>query len=108
MSRSSCFQDPGVPDAEVLTDPAVLGFHVDADAPLIRDLGAEQLMNHAERVAAWAVDSRLNTLTSCTSNDSNCRREFIERFGSRAYRQPLSSAQIDAYEQLMAPEASFE
>ena len=38
----------GKPSEQVLSDPAHLGFHVDADALLVSDLTAELLMNYAE------------------------------------------------------------
>lgn len=43
--------DVAVPDADVLDDPVAHGFRVDADAALVRDLGAQRIMQHAERVA---------------------------------------------------------
>ncbi len=101
--------DTSVPDADVLTDPARRGFKVDANEAVIRDLGAQQLMNHAERVAEWAVDTRIDRLSSCRDlNDANCRRAFIESFGRRAYRRPLESRTVDAYDEMFRAESSFE
>lgn len=98
----------GAPTEVVLSDPAVLGFHVDADAPLVSDLTAELLMNYAERVSAWAVENRIHQLTPCTSHDPGCHRQFIETFGRRAFRQPPTQAQIDTYLAMFAAEHSFE
>lgn len=98
----------GAPTEVVLSDPAVLGFHVDADAALVSDLTAELLMNHTERVAAWAVENRIYELSPCTNHDPGCHRQFIENFGRKAYRQPLGQQQIDTYLAMFAAEASFE
>src|SRR5690606_38481489 len=69
--------DLAVPDAEVLDDPVVHGFRVDADAALVRDLGAQRIMQHAERVAAWAVESKLSLFTSCREQTPACRAELV-------------------------------
>src|SRR5688572_28183437 len=58
----------GFPVEEVLSDPAVLGFHVDADAALVSDLTAELLMNYAERAAAWTIENQSWKLASCNSH----------------------------------------
>src|SRR5690606_22594342 len=52
--------DATVPEGDVLDDPVVHGFRVDADGAVVRDLGAQRIMQHAERVAAWAVASKLS------------------------------------------------
>ncbi|MEM9070397.1 MAG: DUF1592 domain-containing protein [Myxococcota bacterium] len=100
--------DPNVPDADVLTDPARRGFRVDAQEAVVRDLGAQQLMNHAERVAAWAVETRLDRLSSCqNASDASCRRAFIEEFGERIYRRPLEEDAVRAYDALFQAELTF-
>jgi hypothetical protein len=102
------FQDGSVPAAEVLSDPSVLRFRVDADTPVIRDLDAALLMDYAETVAAWVVDSKLSALSSCRSNDQGCTRSFIESLGRKLYREPLSEPQIAAYQALFTAETAFE
>lgn len=102
------FDDQNVPADTILTDPAVNGFHIDADAPVIRDLDAELLMNYAESVAAWAVENKKYQISPCTSHDTACRRQFIESFGRKVHREPLPEDRIAAYEQLMAAEETFE
>jgi hypothetical protein len=101
------FQDPAVPRTSVLADPEVLGFHVDAAQLLVRDLGAQQLADFADEVARWAVPAKLPALTTCTSNDVACRQSFIKGIGRRAFRAPLTDAQLKAYEALFAAEPTF-
>jgi len=98
----------GVPTEDVLPDPAVLGFHVDADAALVADLTAELLMNHAENATAWAIENNIGQLANCQNHDASCHEQVIEEFGRRAFRQPLSDEQKQPYLQLFAAEASFE
>lgn len=100
--------DPTVPEADVLDDPVVHGFRVDADAAVVRDLGAQRLMQHAERVATWAVESKLALFGTCRDLGPACRASFVDAFGTRAFRAPLTEAQRAAYDALMAEESTFE
>jgi hypothetical protein len=104
---TAAFDDPNVPVADVLTDPAIMKFRVDADAPVVRDLDAALLLDHAEKVAAWAVESKLSTLTSCTNAEERCERELITTLGLRLHREPLSEAAIASYRALFAAEPTF-
>jgi hypothetical protein len=102
------FGDPTVPKTTALTDPEVLGFRVDAAQLVVRDLGAQQIADFAEEVAQWAVPSKLGTLSTCATTDAPCRQAFIEGFGRRAFRAPLTDAQMSAYDGLFAAEPTFE
>jgi hypothetical protein len=101
------FGDPAAPQTTALADPDVLGFHVDAAQLLVRDLAAQQISDFAEQTAQWAVTSKLASLTTCMSMDPTCRQTFIKGFGRRAFREPLTDAQVKAYDSLFAAEASF-
>jgi hypothetical protein len=106
-SLVAIFQDPNVPAGNVLIDPVVNGFRVDATEAVIRDLDAQQLMTYAESVADWAVTQKLGQLAPCQQSDPACRRQFIADLGRRVQRQPLPDASVAAYEELFAQEASF-
>jgi Protein of unknown function (DUF1592)/Protein of unknown function (DUF1588)/Protein of unknown function (DUF1595)/Protein of unknown function (DUF1587) len=106
-SLVAVFQDPSVPDGDVLVDPVVNGFRVDATEAVIRDLDAQKLMNHAELVADWAATQKLGQLVTCDQSDPDCRRQFIATFGARVHRQPLSETSVAAYEALFEQEPSF-
>jgi Protein of unknown function (DUF1592)/Protein of unknown function (DUF1588)/Protein of unknown function (DUF1595)/Protein of unknown function (DUF1587) len=101
------FQDQNVPAGDVLTDPVVNGFRVDATEAVIRDLDAQKLMTYAETVADWAVTQKLGQLVTCDQADPACRRQFIEELGRKVHRQPLAQSTVAAYEELFAAEASF-
>jgi hypothetical protein len=101
--------DQSLPQADVLTDPTVMKFRVDADAAVIRDLDAGLLMNYAESVAAWAVPAHLSSLgVTCTTNDANCRASLINALGRRLFREPVSSELLQQYDALGAAESSFD
>jgi hypothetical protein len=102
------FKNADAPKSDVFNDPQVLGFTGDANALLVRDLGSQQLMGHAEKVARWAVSTAAATLSPCNQMTADCRGQFIKQFGLRAFRQPLSDARVARYEKLFAGAATFE
>src|SRR5690606_27376183 len=98
---------PEFPAEDVLTDPAVNGFHVDADAALVTDLTAELLMNYAERVAAWTIENQSWKLANCNNHEPSCHEQVVREFGRRAFRQDPTPEQTQSYLQLFAAEESF-
>ncbi|HVZ30857.1 MAG TPA: DUF1592 domain-containing protein, partial [Polyangiaceae bacterium] len=105
------FDAPDVPTAQVLTDPQVNGFKVDADAPVINGLDAELLMNYSEMVADWAVTNNhlgafMNNVCTDLTNQG-CRTGFIENFGTAISRDTISNDRVDAYDAIMAAEDNF-
>ncbi|WP_437634790.1 DUF1592 domain-containing protein [Sorangium sp. So ce854] len=104
------FRDPSVAVPPIFDDQEVLGFKVDANALVIRELKAQQIMNWAESTADWAVTSKLDSLTSatCRTIDEACRGQFIRDFGRRAFRQKLTDEQFKAYDALFGMEETFE
>jgi hypothetical protein len=103
----AAFQDENVPVADILNDPAIMKFRVDADAPVVRDLDAALLLDHAEKVAAWAVMNKLSSLTSCTNKEESCERALISTLGLRLYREPVPEATVAAYRNMFAAESTF-
>jgi hypothetical protein len=100
-------QSGEAPVATVFSDQPNLGFTVDAAALLVKDLDGQTLMNNAETIAHWAVTTRMSAISSCTTTDATCRKQFITGFGKRAFRAPLSDARVAAYEKLFMAESSF-
>jgi len=99
-SMRSIFGDTGssAPLATVFSDPAVLGFSIDANALLVQGLNASQLEDNAEAVAAWAASSnKLSGFASCAATssgapDSGCATQFVQAFGKQAFRTTLAAA----------------
>jgi Protein of unknown function (DUF1592)/Protein of unknown function (DUF1588)/Protein of unknown function (DUF1595)/Protein of unknown function (DUF1585)/Protein of unknown function (DUF1587) len=101
------FRDQAAPSANIFNDQPTLGFTVDSGGLLIQDLVGDALRDYAETVASWAVQNHLSQIASCMTMDSTCRRQVIGSFGKRAFRAPLATSRIDAYEALFAAETSF-
>jgi len=101
------FNDPSVPIAAVFNDPLVMDFAIDANSLVVQGLNANQLMTNAEAIASWAVTNHLADVTGCSSTDPACPASFIQSFGKRAFRAPLSTAVVGDYQALFSAEASF-
>jgi hypothetical protein len=100
------FRDQSVPQASFFADPPLLGFTVDANALVVQDLTAQQLSDFADQVATW-VDTHPSSVTSCTTRDATCVGQFIAAFGKRAFRAPLTGAQLSAYTTLFNAQGNF-
>ncbi len=60
----------------------------------VTDLQVEQYMSAAEGIAARAIP-RLDTILPCPATEGEpCARKFIADFAARAYRRPLSDAEV--------------
>jgi hypothetical protein len=92
----------------VFSDPAINGFHVDADAIVVSDLTSELLMNYAEQASAWVIQNQKWKVASCSTHDPACHRQAIAEFGRRAFRQELTEQQIETYLPLLAAEETLD
>src|SRR5262245_65264694 len=69
----------------------------------------EVYSSSAEKLALNAFRAGdVNGLIPCeptSANDTKCRDQFVRSFGLRAFRRPLSDAEVDRYTTLFAAEA---
>ncbi len=88
--------DDSHPSAQFSREEVFLGFDNNATARGTTTLLAEQYMNAAETLAANAV-TNLQQLTTCNPDDAAgrdaCARNFIDRFGAKAFRAPLADVE---------------
>ena len=102
---------PASPSEDFLGDPTVAGFHNNAEALVVSDRQARDYRRAAEDLAgSFATDTeRLDTILPCdaASGDASCAEEFIRSFGRRAYRRPLTDAELQKYGQLYASGAGL-
>ena len=79
------------PVATVFSDPAVLGFSVDANALLVQDLNASQLEDNAEAIAAWAASAgKLAQFASCAATSRRAGGELRDLVHPGVRRRPPS------------------
>lgn len=87
--------DTTSPAKDFILDAHVGLFENNADAPLTA-LSANQYAEAAETLARTAVTNRLGSIAPCATagGDDGCAREFVRNFGKRAYRRPLTDAEV--------------
>jgi hypothetical protein len=78
-------------------DETALGFDNNASALSVSSLLAEQYMDASESLAKTAT-ANLSTLLPCdpAAGEDACARQFIQTFGKRAWRRPVTSAEVDS------------
>lgn len=89
-------------DRSLLSEDEKVGIFAGNTVATVTDLSVEQYIAAAERVAKQA-QPRLEALAACDrakSGDATCAAQFIEKFGKRVYRRPLSAEERSSYEAL--------
>ncbi|HEY2899005.1 MAG TPA: DUF1592 domain-containing protein [Polyangia bacterium] len=79
------------PANDFTPDEKVGPFFSNASAP-ISDLVAEEYLDAAEALsdAVMTNTTKLSALLPCTTTDATCGAQFIDSFGLRAFRRPLT------------------
>jgi len=98
--------DDTAPTTRVLTEDLYSPYDNDYTTQSASGALIDSLEAMATDVAAHVVgDPKLRAqLVPCTPSgpgDSACFRQFVQSFGRRAFRRPLSSAEVDAYLSLL-------
>jgi hypothetical protein len=88
--------DTTAPAADFAPDEAVGGYDANAIAAVSK-LQIEDYLDAAETLAKTFVASKLAGAVSCDIALSSCVRPFIESFGLRAFRRPLTQEESDIY-----------
>lgn len=73
------------------------GFDNNVAQNQITSLRLESYLNQAEQLASTAVLQSWNQILPCTQQDAVCGRQFIQTFGKRVFRRPLSTTEVDSY-----------
>jgi hypothetical protein len=84
----------------------VNGFDNNADARAVGPLLSDKLLTASEEAATAAIPN-LSRHVSCAAGDA-CAREFIQKFGERAFRRPLLDAERTRYQTLYTSVASVD
>jgi hypothetical protein len=72
-----------------------LGFRNNADFLGVSSLVAQGYMDSAEALAPLVAST--DKLLGCTTQDAACAKQFVESFGKRAFRRPLSAEELARY-----------
>lgn len=81
------------------------GFTNWAEANIVSDSGAEDIIAAAEHVAAQAVQNP-NALLGCAPSASGCVSRFFDRMAPRVYRRPLEAAERATLDRVYAAGAT--
>lgn len=73
-----------------------LGFRNNVEFLGVSSLVAQGYMDAAEMLAPLTAGTA--ALIGCTSNDAACAKQFIDSFGKRAFRRPLSADEAARYQ----------
>lgn len=97
----------GQPSQALSPDEKLGAFYSNAVSPVTR-LSVEQYRDSAEDLAAAAVTRQLDTLTGCSgaSQNADCAAQFIQSFGRRVFRRPLSTEETARYRGLFDANAA--
>jgi hypothetical protein len=96
------FGDPAISDMAFAPD-ALNGFKFDTSSDLRVDpRNGPEFRSAAEKVAARAVsDSAIfSRIVGCNTSDASCANQFIQSFGTRAFRRPLSDTEVTRFRSL--------
>ncbi len=90
----------GIPAPNVTSvpvEPEVEGYDNNADASLVTARHVEAYMDLAQAAAVVAVDTDAAGLAGCMPADPGCAQAFVEAFGTRALRRPLTDEETQHY-----------
>lgn len=95
-------------DFPVESRPKGFGFDDNADAGLVTSVHVEQYMKAAEVIAQKGT-ADLAKIVPCdpAPDPAGCAKTFVETFGKRAFRRPLSPAEVTKYTGFVTAQPTF-
>ena len=88
------------------SDDSVAGRFTSNTLNAVKGLDADKYADAAGRLAAKAVEN-LQAILPCDQAQATCGRQFIESFGRRAYRRPMTQTEVERYEGLFKVGTDF-
>lgn len=85
----------------------VLGFSNNASKNYVSSRHVDEYLKAAERIARDAVSQRQAALLPCQASVQGCAQQFVESFGQKAFRRPLSNDERQAYLSIFNGEGNF-
>lgn len=97
-------QEPDVSSLPI--EPRVRGFDNNASASVVTSRHVDEYMSASERVVEKALAEQKGQLLTCQPSAAGCAETFVEQFGLRAFRRPLSADERARYVAFFAPDLS--
>lgn len=85
----------------------VLGFSNNAAKNYVSARHLDEYLKAAETIAERAVLERQSALLPCQASQQGCAQQFVESFGLKAFRRPLSNDERQAYTAIFNGEGNF-
>lgn len=82
--------------ADFVDEAESLGFRNNVEFLGVSSLVAQGYMDSAESLASLSAGSA--ALIGCSTADAACAKQFVESFGKRAFRRPLSAEEVARYQ----------
>jgi len=86
----------------------VLGFNNNAAKNYVSARHLDEYLKAAETVASRAVSQRKSALLPCDAGTDGCAEQFVEQFGRKAFRRPLTDSEHQAYTAIFIDEGDFD
>ncbi|MGM0569114.1 DUF1592 domain-containing protein [Marinobacter sp.] len=86
----------------------VLGFSNNAAKNHVSARHLDEYLKAAETVATRAVSQRKSALLPCDAGADGCAEQFVEQFGLKAFRRPLTDDERQAYTAIFNDEGDFD
>jgi hypothetical protein len=93
---------PNVDTSAIPPDVAVDGFTTNVLAAFVSDTSMDAYNSTAGTLGDRAVAESFATLVPCTTQDATCASTFVDQFGLRAFRRPLTADEHARYAALFA------
>ncbi len=84
-----------VPAVDLPSDELIGSYVSNARSPLT-ELHVQQYMDAAELLASAAV-AKVDALVGCSAGTASCARDFVVKFGERAFRRSLTDAEVNQF-----------
>jgi hypothetical protein len=84
-------------------ESVVDGFDNNATAQVVTSRHMDEYLSTGDRLATQAMTTSKGKLLPCEAGAAGCDRTFVAAFGRRAFRRPLTDAEVTRYLALFAP-----
>ncbi len=88
--------------------PTGFSYDNNADAGLVTSVHVEQYLKASAQVAKLALGNAGQLVPCGSVHQGACSKQFVEGFGRRAFRRPLTGAEVARYEKLAQGQPSHE
>ena len=94
-------KDPDV--SAIPPDRTLRGFTTNVTVSFVTPAHMDAYMSVGTALASRAVKEAFSSIVPCTTTDSACAAAFLDKFGTRAFRRPLSADEKARYLKLFDP-----